>query len=130
MVNFPLFDPFNILGTRTKKSEISSDPQELVPFGNLTKVKGGGQISYIEGSKDYSTTNIYPQSQSGEIIIQTKKELNTDATSQQNQEKPQAYSLIGGSAGSGESKVGGSNVLTYALIGAGVLVGGYLVLKK
>lgn len=124
------FDPLNILGTRTKKSEISSDPQTLVPFGNLTKVKGGGQISYIEGTKDYSKTYIYPQSQSGEIIIQTKKELNTDATSQQNQEKPQAYSLIGGNAGSGESQIGGSNILTYALIGAGVLVGGYLVLKK
>lgn len=116
-----------------KQNVIGSSSQTQVPFGNTRKV--GGNASYIdEGDKidnSITTQYIYPTASGvgSEIIISTKKEMSSGSDVAQASEK--GFGGLGSTA-SGEgatasSVSGSSNILTYALIGAGVLGALYIV---
>ena len=134
--------PLSLIGSGilSKKENVVSVTQgetfQDVPFGNLTKVKGGSNVAYTEGQKDYSTQNYYSNPTGDAVVtVQTKKEANVSPAISQTQEKPLNISPAllgtGGSTATGEGSVksSGSPILTYALIGAGVIAGIY-VLKK
>ena len=129
----------NLFGKRTfddyrskKNIIIEGENFQDVPFANIKKITGGSNVTYTEGAKDLSTQNYYSYpSGEGQVIIQTKKEMNTDPDVSQASEKGFGGT---GTIATGEGAVASSEensnpILTYALIGAGILAGVF-ILKK
>jgi len=141
LFSFSSLSPINFL--LTKKEKIITPKVKTfqdVPFGNLTKAKDSN-VSYIGDTKsyDYGVTNYYSTAQDDAIItIQTKKEQNVNPNVDQTtiEEKPVniAPSLLGSggstSTGGGNIESSGTPILTYALIGAGLLAGVYMLKRK
>jgi hypothetical protein len=103
-----------------------------VPFGNLKKVTGGSNVAYTEGAKDYSTQNYYSNpTGDAQVVIQTKKEANTspDVTQASERGFGSTGTMATGENASATSEENSNPILTYALIGAGLLAGVY-ILKK
>ena len=126
--NSPVTAVTNLISSKKQNAISQTQSQPNVPLGNLKKV--GGNVSYIdEGDKiDYSTQNFYTYpSGNAEVIIQTKKEQNSGSDVTQSSEKGPGSSNTAGSGSSIEDNDGKNNILTYALIGAGILAGVYIL---
>jgi len=135
LFSFSSLSPINFL--LTKKEKIITPEVKTfqdVPFGNLTKVKGGSNIAYTEGQKDYSTQNYYSNpTGDAQVIIRTKKEANVSPDISQATEKgfgSTGATATGEGATATETKGLSSSILIYALIGAGLLAGVYILKKK
>jgi len=132
--------PLSLIGSGilSKKENVVSVTQgetfQDVPFGNLTKVKGGSNVAYTEGQKDYSTQNYYSNpTGDAQVIIRTKKEANVSPDISQATEKgfgSTGATATGEGATATETKGLSSSILIYALIGAGLLAGVYILKKK